>query len=161
MDLGAYVQIDDISELAKANGIEVQRLRGYRLMVEEDPLTPEKIEELAQSNYKDTYNLLRYKRNRHFPRESFCDDDPRQVKRHAKQAYRRSVRQLQTYNKYCGRNDVLMIHARIGGPNWEYYGGPLLKLEPWFLERADDGFDETYCDIYARIKPIKEGGYGR
>ena len=49
-----------------------------------------------------------------------------------------------------------MIHARIGGPNWEYYGGPLLKLEPWFLERVDDGFDNTYCDIYARIKPIKE-----
>ena len=94
MDLGAYVQIDDISELAKANGIEVQRLRGYRLMVEEEPMTPEKIEELAQYCYKETYHLHKYKRNRHFPRESFCDDDPRQVKRQAKQAYRRSVRQL-------------------------------------------------------------------
>ncbi len=155
MDLGAYVQIDDISELAKANGIEVQRLRGYRLMVEEEPLTQEEILKSAEDNSRVIKRLHRFKPGRH-QRSSWWDDDPRQVRGQAKKAYKRTVRQLQTYNKYCGRNDVLMIHARIGGPNWEDFGGPLLKLEPWFLEKADDGFDNTYCDIYARIKPIKE-----
>ena len=35
MDLGAYAQIDDLSEIARRNGIEVPRLRGYRLMKDE------------------------------------------------------------------------------------------------------------------------------
>lgn len=32
MDLGAYAQIEELEELAKLNGIQVPRLRGYRLM---------------------------------------------------------------------------------------------------------------------------------
>ena len=35
MDLGAYAQIEDLENIAKDNGIEVPRLRGYRLMKEE------------------------------------------------------------------------------------------------------------------------------
>lgn len=38
MDLGAYVRIEDVSSIAKANGIEVPRLRGYRLMKDEEPV---------------------------------------------------------------------------------------------------------------------------
>ena len=45
MDLGAYVQIEDLSEVMKTNGISVPRLRGLRLMSEEKPLTKEEIEE--------------------------------------------------------------------------------------------------------------------
>lgn len=37
MDLGAYVQIEDLDKIAKENGIEVPRLRGYRLMKDEKP----------------------------------------------------------------------------------------------------------------------------
>lgn len=155
MDLGAYIQIENLSELAKANGIEVPRLRGYRLMVEEEPETQEQIQKNARDTYRVIRRLHRFKPGRH-QRSSHWDDDPRQVRGQARRAYKRTVRQIQTYNKYCGRNDVLMIHARIGGPNWDYFGGPKLKLEPWFLEKADDGFDNTYCDIYARVKPIKE-----
>lgn len=32
MDLFAYTQIEDLEEIAKENGIECPRLRGYRLM---------------------------------------------------------------------------------------------------------------------------------
>lgn len=32
MDLGAYIQIEDLDSIAEANGIKVSRLRGYRLM---------------------------------------------------------------------------------------------------------------------------------
>ena len=42
MDLGAYAQIGDLTKIAEENGIEVPRLRGYRLMSEETPI-----------NYKD------------------------------------------------------------------------------------------------------------
>lgn len=36
MDLGAYVNIEDLDAIAKANGIDIPRLRGYRLMKEEN-----------------------------------------------------------------------------------------------------------------------------
>lgn len=107
MDLYAYAQIEKYSKIAEENGIEVPRLRGYRLMVEED--------------------------------RAFSDDDD-------------SI-PAQTFNKYVGRNDVLCIHARIGGGNWDDYRDEV-ENEPWFIEKVDDDFDPTYCDIYARIKPI-------
>ena len=56
-----------------------------------------------------------------------------------------------TWNKYCGCNDVIRIHSRIGGGNWIYYGGPELSRHTWFIEKVDDYFDSTYCDIYVRI----------
>lgn len=69
---------------------------------------------------------------------------------------RKAVRkQLETFNRYAGRDDVLYIHARIGGDNWSYYGGGEIEKKPWFIEKVDDYFDSTYCDIYARIK-VKE-----
>ena len=44
MDLYAYLQIEDYDALAKANGIEVPRLRGYRWMENEKCLSEEDIE---------------------------------------------------------------------------------------------------------------------
>jgi len=38
MDLGAYIQIEELDSLAKANGIVIPRLRGYRLMEFESPV---------------------------------------------------------------------------------------------------------------------------
>ena len=38
MDLGAYVQIEELSEIAQRNGINCPRLRGYRLMKNEEPI---------------------------------------------------------------------------------------------------------------------------
>lgn len=120
MDLGAYLKIGSLEELAKKNGIEVQRLRGYRLMKAEEHLTEKDINELIED----------------------ADGD---VSRDAIMA------QYNVFNKYCGRKDVLYIHARLGGENWKYYGGPELEKQPWFIEKVDDAFDSTYCDIYARI----------
>ena len=102
MDLGAYLQIESLDVIAKANGIEVPRLRGYRLMSTEKP----------------------------------CSD---------------TSEQYRIFNKYVGRDDVLYIHARIGGANWAFYGGGELEKQPWFIEKVDDEYDNTYCDIYARI----------
>lgn len=41
MDLYAYTQVDRLEELAKANEIDIPRLRGYRLMSEEEPINKE------------------------------------------------------------------------------------------------------------------------
>ena len=58
------------------------------------------------------------------------------------------------WNKYVGRDDVLYIHARIGGNNWSYFNGNEITRQSWFLSKADDYFDCTYCDIYAKINKI-------
>lgn len=75
------------------------------------------------------------------------------VKFNLKKELKAAKKQYDTWNKYVGRKDVLYIHARIGGNNWIYYEGYKLEKEPWFLEKVDDYYDNTYCDIYARIKP--------
>ena len=58
MDLGAYVQIESLEEVAKANGIDVARLRGYRLMKYEKPVTKEELEKIGYDRIK--WNLLGY-----------------------------------------------------------------------------------------------------
>lgn len=65
-------------------------------------------------------------------------------------------KQYEMFNKYCGRYDILYIHARIGGGNWSYYRDQVIN-QPWFIEKVDDAYDSTYCDIYARIEPIEKG----
>ena len=104
MDLFAYSQIEKISHIAEENGISVPRLRGYRLMSDEEKTPGDSLQE-------------------------------------------------KVWNKYAGRDDVLLIHARIGGANWIDCGGESLTKEPWFLEKVDDEYDCTYCDIYAKINP--------
>lgn len=76
----------------------------------------------------------------------------KEIKFALKTAKKRVLKNLQVFNKYVGRDDVIYIHARIGGDNWCYYEGYKLEKEPWFLEKVDDMFDSTYCDIYAKIK---------
>ena len=49
MDLGAYAQINDLGKLAEANGIDVPRLRGYRLMSDEKPVSREEIKKMMEN----------------------------------------------------------------------------------------------------------------
>lgn len=69
-----------------------------------------------------------------------------------KRVTRHVYEQYALFNRYCGRPDILYIHARIGGGNWYYYGKEV-KDQPWFICKVDDAFDSTYCDIYARLNP--------
>ena len=178
MDLGAYVQIEDIEQIAKANGIEVPRLRGYRLMRDEkyidysdmfNNIDVECVEDLCEavpfwslnarcsesSDYIDYLKryFLEYKGN-----------DPIRVRWERIHGWKRKTLKLaihnrkkrikaqyDMWNKYVGRGDILYIHSRIGGNNWPMYAHDVLG-KPWFIERVDDAFDSTYCDIYARIK---------
>ena len=62
----------------------------------------------------------------------------------------KACKQYEVWNKYAGREDILYIHARIGGGNWKAYYRQVVH-KPWFLEKVDDSFDSTYCDIYAKL----------
>ena len=128
MDLGAYVQIENLDELAQKNGIDIPRLRGYRLMEMCKPYTLEEMAEAASSVVRAYANM----------------DEPEWI---IDYAYERTLHQCKMWNKFAGRKNVLMIHSRIG------YDYKDFEEEAWYLGGCLDGFDETYCDIYAEVKP--------
>lgn len=185
MDLGAYAQIDNLNALMARNGINVPRLRGLRLMSQEKMVSQDEIariahdhamcecESLCESDFKlNSWCFELSERTRRIKRKYLIYDkddyEPIDVrwssihgkKRKAfkyaiKRAIRRAYTQYALFNNYCGRPDILYIHARIGGGNWPYYGKEV-KDQPWFICKVDDAFDSTYCDIYATIK-LPEG----
>lgn len=79
----------------------------------------------------------------------------RKTAKYAIKQYKKDViKNIKVFNKYAGRDDVLFVHARIGGDNWNYFNGPsIVASHPSFLEKVDDYFDSTYCDIYLKIDP--------
>ena len=69
-----------------------------------------------------------------------------------KQSKKRVYNQYKMWNKYCGRDDVLYIHCRLGAGNWFGYDcDTIIKSQPWFLDCVEDSFDRTYLDVYAKI----------
>jgi len=187
MDLGAYAQIEDLEKIAEDNEIKVPRLRGYRLMKDEEKvdcadlfkgIDIECVEELCTSYpfwsnnpvYSEYSSYTDYLKHLYLEYKANClskRDEPVRVRWERIHGWKRkrlklaihnrkkSIKaQYDTWNKYCGRDDVLYIHARIGGNNWPYYCGDVVG-KPWFIEKVDDNYDSTYCDIYARIKKIE------
>lgn len=188
MDLMAYMQIGDLEEIAKNNGIEVPRLRGYRLMKDESPISEEGIRKImkdaeidvcqelcradpfwtpdATLTYSDyTDYLLEYymvkapKKPGEYHTEYTAirwdriHGKKRRILKFEIKKRKRKIREhTDMWNKYAGKENVLCIHARIGGGNWSWCGGDELAKKPWLLGKADDYFDNSYCDIYARIK---------
>lgn len=188
MDLGAYINIDELDEIAKKNGIDVPRLRGYRLMKDEEPISEEEIREMEKATAIHTVANLceadpfwssdpawytssrwtRYLKDYYLVKDSEGDyvdirwdrihgKKRKILKFEIKKAIRKIRKQWAMWNKYAGQDGVLYIHSRIGGNNWMYFKGPeLVEKQPWFLDRVDDHFDSTYCDIYAKIDVEKD-----
>lgn len=76
-----------------------------------------------------------------------------------KQAKKAIRKQHEIWNKYAGQEGIFYIHARIGGNNWLFYkGDTTVATQSWFLEKVDDCFDSTYCDIYAKINCDSRNG---
>lgn len=188
MDLGAYVQIEELDDLAKKNGIEVPRCRGYRLMANEESVTQEELREMIQDQaIREAEKIIRIS---DFPVCKSCwrsydsASDKRieyymirdesgngckvstgirwdrvhgkfrkRLKLAIKHATRRITKQYDLWNRFAGEKNVLYIHARIGSTSWtdaETKGA--ITREPWFLEKVDDYWDTSYCDIYARVE---------
>lgn len=186
MDLIAYSQIEDLDVIAEQNGIDIPRLRGYRLMKNENPVSKEEIKEMMQECEVDVGRNLceAYPYWSPNPKYRMCSDytdfikdfylilNPDKDKRvgekyisirwdrihgwkrkilkfEIKKRKRKIKKQYDMWNKYAGKENVLYIHARLGGYNWN--GHENLTKESWFLDRVDDSFDNSYCDIYAKI----------
>ena len=75
----------------------------------------------------------------------------KKIKLLTKTQAKRIRKSMDTFNKYAGRKDVLYVHARIGGNNWVFFGGQKVAEHTAFIERVDDWFDSTYCDIYLKV----------
>lgn len=185
MDLGAYVQIEDLEQVMKDNDIDVPRLRGLRLMKQEEPISKAAMEDhwewigvgecesLCQNGFKMNGNLIELsERTDRIVDKYMIRNEDRHVigikwnKTHGKKrklfkyelrkAKERVLLQDNMFNKYCGKDDVLYIHARLGGGNWNYYGcNEIIKNQPWYLDHCEDAFDCTYVDIYAKIKEVE------
>lgn len=190
MDLYAYMQIEDYESILKENNIEIPRLRGIRLMKNEELYSDEEIKTIERactlitaesffraswpslnSNSYNEYNEKINKRVNHYMvsetkvtdyGEETTYTDIRWDRVHGKRrkvlkmlikkAVKKVRDQIDVWNKYAGKENILYIHSRIGGYNWINYGGIEISRQSWFLEKVDDGFDSTYCDIYARIE---------
>ena len=177
MDLGAYSNIEILEEVAKKNNIQVPRLRGYRLMKDEEVVDINElyegidikiIQRLVHAypfwSYKSSCS--RYDRYTNWLEEQYIRKDKdgteyvrwelihgwkrRKLKTAIHNEKNKFKKQYELWNKYAGKDNVLYIHARIGGRNWPIYYKEVVN-QPWFLEKVDDGFDSTYCDIYAKI----------
>jgi len=173
MDLGAYANITLLETIAKNNGIEVPRLRGYRLMVSEKPIDYTDLIERSESAccedlcrsfplWKPNADEYDYNSYTDWLVKYYCPNGKvrwdrihgrkrKILKFEIKKEKRRVEKQYETFNKYVGRADILYIHSRIGGNNWPYYH-EYVDTKPWFIEKVDDAIDSTYCDIYAKIK---------
>ena len=187
MDLGAYAQIDELKNIVENNGIVVPRLRGYRLMKNEEPVSAEEIKRMikncevdiceqlcrsdpfwkANSNcctysswtdYLCEYYLVKttnedgYTKYTNIRWDRIHGRKRKILKFEIKKQKRRIQKQFDMWNKYAGKENILYIHSRIGGGNWNYYGGNELVKMSWFLDSVDDCYDGTYCDIYASIE---------
>ena len=189
MDLYAYMQIGTLESIAKANGIEIPRLRGYRLMKDEQPLGQASFAKLFQDCEIDAVEMLcrsipfwklrpkyriynsktddirncylnfEYDENGSRVAKSVRWDrihgkKRRILKYEVKKNKRQALAQYSLLNKYAGQENVLYIHSRMGGNNWDAYEHKdALLSQPWFLARVDDWWDGTYCDFYAKIDP--------
>lgn len=182
MDLYAYAQIDNLEHILKENSIEIPRLRGIRLMSEENQISKEEIDvilhaieidickEACQSipRFRPDNAILEWSSATRrllkkymivdgteyvgFRWELLHGKNKKAVKYSVKRKQRQALKCIEAQNKYAGREDVICVHARIGGNNWNYYGGNEIAKQPWFLDKADDLWDSTYCNIYCRVE---------
>lgn len=167
MDMKAYLLIDDLGSIAKENGINIPRLRGYRLMKYEEPISQEKIEAIKHESEIDivldssTQNKF-LKIKKEITEEGEINHVSIQWKnihgkrrKNLKFKIKKQKQKIQHFydvrNKYAGREDVLYVYARLGGKNWYYNNGKELENQPWFIEKVDDYSEDTYTIIYCKI----------
>lgn len=185
MDLFAYTQINSLHDILDSTGVDVPRLRGLRLMLEEEPISDDDIAEAIHDEqmyvaervirsipkWSTNSDTTRYgwETDRACRKYLVYGDDGRatairwelihgqhrrNMKHAMKIAKRRVLDSFGTFNRYAGRDDILCVHARIGGRNWSYFNrGGVVSGSDAFIEKVDDMFDDTYCDIYLRIDP--------
>lgn len=147
MDLGAYANIEELSTIAKENGIEIPRSRGYRLMKDEKAVSQNQIDAMKKYCAIDVTKRLcesvpywSYNADFWFCCETDAIKDYYLMKKDGhyidihwnrihgwkrkilKFAIKKEKQKIQNqwdmWNKYAGKENVLYIHSRMGGNNW-------------------------------------------
>ena len=178
MDLGAYAQIKDLESYLTKYKIEVPRLRGLRLMKEQHKVSQKNIKEFYEDDILNTLEWL-FSQPMNFANSIWSSSKDRvkhkgliydenkkvigydltqvhgKLKKKAKllikQCKRSYQEQFKLFNSMVGK-DVLYVHARIGGGNWNWCNGIELTRHPRYLAHIYDSSDSTYCDLYFNIK---------
>ncbi len=145
MDLWAYSNIDNLAELARRNGIEVPRLRGYRLMVDEKPVSEEKIQTMiVEQSLQEA--------------EDLCRSDW-MIDLHCHEYSNRTDRVVKRY--LVGKTIDSPYHEgdkiwKATGINWGRIHGKKRKLLKWAIRKAEKRIREQYSvwNKYAGQKDV-------
>lgn len=173
MDLYAYTQIEDLSFILKNQKIDVPRLRGLRLMKREEKFSQEDINNtIKEDGLYIVEHIVKFgslccswypndphKKQLKYDKDGYCVGynfdkihgwKRKKIKYELKKVKREVLKQYNLFNKFVGQ-DVLYVHARIGGGNWSWCKGWELTKHPDYLGHCDDSFDCTYCDLYFKL----------
>ena len=180
MDLGAYAQIENLESIAKSNGINIERVRGYRIMAKEKPLLENEINKIVNNIAYDRIDSLFAEVNEPFIGRCLCYGNKYEKKRRKytygnedtitcirwsrvrgklrrkikfifKEAKKDVYEQYKLWNEYAGKENILYIHAKLGESNWSGVYHKMYNKEQWYLGSCNDAYDFAYCDIYAKL----------
>lgn len=179
MDLGAFVNRESIDALAKANGIEVPSLRGYRIMSEEEVWDDEYIAECEKNlvgdywwsaagdvNGEEAFNdWLEHNREDYangyrpanIPKSRISKEFRKDlgptltVFDRVSMLRARWHRQAMLWNRYAGHEGVLYIHSRMGGDGRTHspYYKQYSDKDPYWPEGWDVRDQMWFLDVCA------------
>ena len=178
MDLYAYASIGELEHYLTDNNIEISRLRGLRLMKDEQPVSDESLEEMIKEDQLQyAINWLQqrcdwcwssskqYNNHKSFTWKKDEEGDDYHVvavdfskvhgknRKHIKFKWKKIAKayhkQYDMWNEFAGKN-ILYVHARQGGGNRSSF--PIDTTHPMYLCDVDDAWDSTYCDIYYNLE---------
>lgn len=141
MDSYAYLKIENLKKYLDDNNIEIPGLHELRLMKDQESVSKEEIEKEAETYFRWYI----------YPKAKSFNDLHGKKRKMYKLILKRIKKRYDIFNKYVGKN-VICAHAELGKANLNFYGRNKFTKHPLYLERVDDYFDPTYCDIYFKIK---------
>ena len=164
---------------------DIARLRGYRLMRDETPVDIDEIcksrevelcEELCEMEWDPHSKWMSYcdktialckkfiiNYDKKYEKEVvksinwdvMTEEEKNILKEYIETRQADYRKEWELWNSFCGRNDVLYIHARQGTTNWSDTTFHDYEDKPWYLAGCNDAEDSSYCDMYAKIKPFE------
>lgn len=187
MDLGAYSNIEKLKNILIDNNIEIQRLRGIRLMKKEKKVPLKHIEEIIKNIKLD--NAIHWLRQHDWDSWSSWKDEVvrksfiiKKVENEEGEFEKQIVgidwskvnRKDRNTIKLKNNEDEKRVREcfdmfnKYVGKNVLYIharqgGGnrlhyPINTQHPMYLSDCDDFNDSTYCDIYYDLTKAKKGG---
>lgn len=177
MDLYAYANIDNLQKLLIDNNIQIARLRGLRLMKDEESISEERIETLVKDiKLENAITWLQQKswgiwssskddiKHKSFIYKNVEDEDGNLERKIVKIDWskvrrkdRNAIKLQNRYDEKRIRTNMNMFNSYVGKDVLYVHarqgGGnreyyPIDTTHPMYLSDCDDWYDSTYCDIY-------------